>query len=164
MTAFDASSWIGTRNVRVTDAQLALLDQWDAGLGAIGVSTLWRHTGLFILPLTIQTAINANAKNSLEYTAPIPFKVVAIDVGCESAAGSAMVADIEKNPSGSPDTFATMTTGAVDIKTAAGDFVDLPVLDGAEDVAAGDQIRLVGTATGSGAVVGCTSLLVCYRL
>lgn len=164
MAAFVNAAWIGDRTVRPTDAQLTTLSNWAAGLGAVDVGFFWRHVGYFVLPLTIHTDPNNNTKYSLALTTKIPFKVVSIDVGCESAAGSAATADIEKNPEGAPDTWATMSTGAVDIKTGAGDYQNLPVLDGAEDVAEGDELRLAGVGTGAGAVVGTQALLHCFRL
>ena len=164
MAAFVNSAWIGARTVRPTEAILAKIGTTDTGLYNCGMEQLWRNAGYFTLPLAIYTAIDNNAKRSAELTARIPFKVVAIDVAVESAAGSACVADVEKNPTGSPDTYATMSTGAVDVKTLALQFVDLPVLAGAEDVAAGDQLQLVVTGTGAGAVVGAQALLHAFRL
>ena len=164
MTAFDNSSWIGARTIRPSAAQLAQIADYDTGLYKVGMDVFWRNAGYFPLQLSIATAIDATTKRSLELTARVPFKVVAIDVGVESAAGSACTADVEKNPSGSPDTYATMSTGAVDVLTLAGNFVNLPVLDGSEDVAAGDQLQLVVAATGSGAVVGSQAVLHCFRL
>ena len=164
MAAFNNAPWVGTRRVRPTDAQLLSMAATDTGLYKVGIDNFFRHGGYFVLPLVIYTAIDNNAKRSAELTARIPFKVIAIDVACESAAGSAAVADVEKNPTGSPDTYATMSTGAVDIKTLALQFVNLPVLSGAEDVEAGDQLQLVVTGTGSGAVVGAQALLHCLRL
>lgn len=163
MAVFDPTRWIAlTRTVFPTDAQLAAIGNWDAGLGAIGMENLWRHSFMFLLPLGIATAINNNTKSSLEFTAPFPFKVVACKAGVESAAGTTCTADLEKNPSGSPDTFATMA-GATDVKTAAGEFVDVPILDGAEDVDGGDQLRLTVVGGGAGAVVGAAAVLVCFR-
>lgn len=164
MAAFDASPWLGERTVRPTEAELQQIANRDTGLHGVGLDRFLRHLGLFVLPFSISTDPNNNTKNSLEFTAKFPFKVVGIHVGCESAAGSAATGDIQKNPTGSPDTFATMSTGAVDIKTAAGDFVDLPVLSGSEDIAYGDQLRFVVVGTGAGAVVGCRALLTCIRL
>jgi hypothetical protein len=164
MAIFDATPWLGARTVRPTDAQLLTLQRYDHALGDAGIALAWRHMGYFMIPFTIGTAINDNAKSSLEYTARIPFMVVGAEVGVESAAGSACIADIEKNPAGGADTFATMSTGAVDVKTGAAEFQNLPILDGAEEVAAGDQLRLTVTGTGAGAVVGANALLHCIRL
>jgi hypothetical protein len=164
MAAFSNSAWIGSRTVRPTEAQLTTIAQRDTGLFGVNMDFFWRHAGYFTLQFFCFTQPNDNAKRSIEFTAPIPFKVVKIDVGVESAAGTACVADIEKNPTGSPDTYATMSTGAVDVKTIVNNFVDLPVLNGAEDVAAGDQLQLVVTGTGAGAVVGGQAILHCFRL
>lgn len=163
MAAFDAAAFLGPRSVRPTDAQLLIVQRYDHAFGDAGIANAWRHMMYFTLAFTIGTAINANAKSSLELTARFPFKVIGAEVGVESAAGSACVADLEKNPSGGADTFATMSTGAVDVKTAAGEFQNLPILDGAEDVAYGDQIRLTVTGTGAGAVVGANAILHCMR-
>lgn len=164
MSVFDASAWVGSRTVRPTEAQLLQMGAYDPGLYKVGMDNLWRHVHYFTIPFTIGTAINANTKSSLELAARIPFKVVACDVGVESAAGSAATADLEKNPSGSPDTWATMSTGAVDVKTGAAEFQNLPILNGAEDIAVGDQLRLTVAATGAGAVVGANAIVHAFRL
>lgn len=164
MAVYDASQYLGDRNVRPNTTQLQAMEDADPGLYKCGMAALWRQVGYFQQHYTIHTDPNNNTKYSLAQTARVPFTVLAIDVGCESAAGSAATADIEKNPSGSPDTFATMSTGAVDIKTGAGDFVNLPVLAGAQDVRAGDELRLAVVGTGAGAVVGSQAVLHCLRL
>lgn len=164
MAVFDNAAWIGPRAIRPTEDQLERIENYDPGLYGVGLSALLRHLHYFPIHLDISTAIDANTKRSLEYTARFPFLVAKMEVGVESAAGSACTADIEKNPTGAPDTYATMSTGAVDVKTNAGNFLDLPVLDGAEEIAYGDQLQLVVAATGSGAVVGGKAILHCFRL
>lgn len=164
MAAFDASAWIGARQIRPTEAQLTQIANYDPGLYKVGMDALWRHVHYFVLTLLVATSANATTKYSLEMTARVPFKVVAAEVGVESAGGSACTMDLEKNPSGDPDTYATMSTGAVAVKAAAGSFVNLPILEDSEDVAAGDQLRVAVVGTDAGDVVGAVAQLHCFRL
>lgn len=164
MPAFNNVGWVGARRVRPTEAQLQQIAARDTGLYQVGMDVFWRAAGYFLLQFTVHTQANNNTKSSLALTARVPFKIVAVDVGCESAAGTAATADLEKNPSGTPDTFVTMSTGAVDIKTLAGDFVNLPVLAGSEDVEAGDELRLTVVGSSAGAVVGAQAIAHCFRL
>jgi hypothetical protein len=165
MAAFNAAAWLGSREIRPTEDQLEQIANVDPAFYKVGMDALMRHMHYFVLPLNRFTAVvDASTGYSLAHTARVPFKVVAIDVGCESAGGTTGTADVEKNPSGSPDTWATMSTGAVNVKAAAGDRVDLPVLDGAEDIDAGDELRLNMTGTGTGSIVGGQALLHCFRL
>lgn len=164
MAAFNNGQWIGDRAIRPTDEQLLRLQRMDHAFGDVGVALFWRSAGYFPIHFTVHTDPGNTTKSSLEYKARFPFKVVHVQYGCESAAGSAATADLQKNPAGSPDTWATMTTGANDIKTAAGEFVEGEILDGSEDVAYGDQLRLTVVGTGAGAVVGAQAIAHCFRL
>ena len=164
MAAFDSSPWIGARTVRPTEAQLQTLLDYARGMGDVPVANFWRHAGYFTISLSRFTAVSNTTAFSVAYTAKIPFKVVAMQVGCESAAATSATGDVQKNPAGDPDTWATMSTGAVDIKTGAGDAQDLPVLDGSEDFAAGDEIRLAILSGSAADVIGGQALLHCFRL
>lgn len=164
MAVFDSNPWLGNRRVRPSDEDLLTLARYDRAFGDVNVSLFWRYIGYFCIQLRVGAAIAAAGTfNSLELTARFPFKVVGIEAGCESSSTTTTTADIQKNPTGSPDTFATMA-GAVDVKTGAGEYQNVPVLDGAEDVEVGDQIRLQVVAVGAGAVVGSAALLHCFRL
>lgn len=164
MAAFNAAPWIGDRTIRPSDEVLDSIDKRDTGLYQCDMGKLWRNSGYFLLPMRIITTPNGNTKYSPEWTARFPFKVVAAEVACETSAGSGATVDLEKNPSGSPDTYATMSTGAVSVHSGAGDFQDLPILDGSEDVAYGDQLRIAGVGSGSGNVTGIVAFVHCFRL
>lgn len=164
MTAFDATQWVGSKTVRITDAQVAQMDRYDSGLGAIGVSALWRSAGMFMLPFTLAAAVNNATVVGLAQVARIPFKLVHLDVGCESAAGSTATLDLHKAVAATPTSFATMLEAAVDVQTAAGTMQAASVTDTKEDIAVGDHLRIVGIGGGSGAVVGSSGLAICYRL
>lgn len=162
MSTFDASAWIGNRTVRPTDAELTTLQNWARGLGDVPVAHFWRHSGFFEMDLSIAATVNAATVPSMIWTAKFPFKVVAAQVGVESAAGSAATLDVHVKPSGGA--FASIFTAAVDVKTGAGTAQDAAILDGSEDVAYGSQIKLVAIGTGAGAVVGSVAKLLCFRL
>lgn len=165
MTAYDGSALIGPRNVRPTAAQLATIADFDPGLfgGGVGLDNLLRHLHYFQIPLRIETAINANTKSSIAMLTRVPFKIVAMEVGVESAAGTTCTGDVEKAPAATPTVFATMSTGAVDVETGAGIMQNLPVLSGHEDVAQGDRLRCTFVAAGAGAVVGACAVLHAFR-
>lgn len=162
MSAFDASAWIGNRTVRPTDAELTTLQNWARGLGDVPVAHFWRHAGYFEVDLGIAATVNSATVAGLIWTAKFPFKVVAAQVGVESAAGSAATLDVQVKPSGG--SFASIFTAAVDVKTGAGTAQDASILSGSEDVAYASQIKLVAVGTGSGAVVGSAAKLLCFRL
>jgi hypothetical protein len=163
MSAFSAAAWIGSRLVRPTTAQLDQIGKYDAGLYQVGMDNLLRHLHYFVFRIGIGTTINANTVSSMAHLVRVPLKVVAMEVGCESAAGSACTGDVEKAAAATPTSFSTMSTGAVDVKTGAGVMQDLPVLSGHEDVEYGDRLRTTFAATGSGAVVGAQAVLHCFR-
>jgi hypothetical protein len=161
MAAFNNGPWLGARLVRPTEAQLQTIEDFEAGLGDAGVQRLWRHLQYFTQHLSIATTINNNTVVSLIAASRIPYKIVGIDIGCETAAASAD-GNIEKEPAAGGG-YTTMQEAVVDMQTGAGSYVAAVVTDGTEDVAFGDKVRLTVTA-GVGAVVGSQALLHCFRL
>lgn len=165
MAAFSNGAWIGSRTIRPTAAQIAQVKDRDPAFYGISMDKILTHMGYFILPLRIAAAVaDANTVSGLAVPALIPFKVVAIQVGVESAANTTALLDVQKSAAATPTSYATMSTGAVDVKTGAGTMQSLPVLDGAEDVEVGGRLKLVATGSGSGAVVGSFGILHAFRL
>jgi hypothetical protein len=163
MAAFDPSAFIGNRNVRPTEDQLATIEQWEAGLGDAAVQRLWRHLQYFTQHLHIAATINGGADISITNAARMPFKLVALDVGCEAAAASAD-ADLLWEPAGSTPGFTSLLEAVVDIQATAGVYDQSgQITDGKEDIAYGDKFHLSVTA-GAGNCTGAQALLHCFRL
>lgn len=162
MAAFDDSAWLGVREVRLTDAQLSTLTDWSRGIGNVDTGHAWRYAGFFILPLFVFSAVNDATVAGVAAVAPVPFKVVGAHAGVESAAGSAATAKLEVDRAGA-GSWGDLVEAAVDVKTDAATMQPLEITDGAEDIDAGDEIRLSVTGTGAGAVVGAQAQLLCYR-
>lgn len=166
MPAFDNAQWIGARTVRPSDAQFAQIRQRDPAFYGVGLDNFLRHLGYFqqVLPLGVAIA-GAAITNGMGVPQVIPCKIVAAQVGCEtSASATSTTGNVHKAPAATPTVYATMSTGPVDIKTGAGTLQTLPVLDGAENVAAGDRLRLQVVSVGAGAVVGSFGVVHCFRL
>tara|TARA_R110000824_G_scaffold54028_2_gene149067 strand:- start:21128 stop:21616 length:489 start_codon:yes stop_codon:yes gene_type:complete len=162
MAVYSAAAFIGDRTVRPTDAQLDILADYERGLGDPGVARLWRHQGYFTQYMAIATTVNGGALTSLNSPARIPYKVVAVDLGCESAASTG-VANIEREPAAGGG-YVSMQEATVDIAAVAGAYAQsADITDGQEDVAFGDNVRLTVTA-GAGDLVGAQALLHCFRL
>ena len=164
MSAFDASAWLGDRNVRPTDAVIQQIRNYDAGLYRCGLDQIVQHGGYFVLPLAVNADANATTKTGVAHEARIPFKVVGAEVGAEVAAVSAGTAMIEKAPAATPTTFGDLLEADVDIKTAIGVMQAGEGTDGEEDIAVGDRLRMSVTGIGSGALTGSVAHLHCFRL
>lgn len=164
MTAFDASAWIGSRAVRPTTAQLDQIANYDAGLYQVGMDNLLRHLHYFTQELQVAAAVNNATVTGPAKIARVPFKCVAVDCVCESAAGSACTVTVEKALAATPTSYASMLEALVDVKTAAGIAQAGSVTSTKEDFAAGDRFRVSVVGTGAGAVVGAMALMHCFRL
>lgn len=164
MAAFDASAWLGARAVRPSTVELAELGRVGPAFFNINLENILRHLHYVAIPLGVASAVNAATVNGLAFPCPFPIKVVGFSVGCESAAGSAATAILAKAPAATPTTFATMLDAAQDIKTAAGYMQDAVILNGAENCAVDDNLRIQVTGTGAGAVVGTAGIVHAFRL
>lgn len=162
MATFNDGPWLGSRTVRPTDAQLTKIDNWDRGLGDIGISNLWRHAHYVVLHFSISATINNATVEGIAVPLRVPLKVVGGDVGCESAAGSAATGMFEVDPLGG-GSFEDLCEADVDILTDVKTMKPVAITDGKEDRAATDEIRLSITGTGAGAVVGAIGTLHCFR-
>ena len=161
MAAFNSALFIGAREVRPTDAQILIIEQFEAGLGDAGVARLWRHLHYFVQHVAIAATINGGTVTSLNAASRVPYKLVGVDLGCEAAASTA-VANIEKEPAAGGG-YATMMEATVDIAGAVGAYIGTgEVTDGQEDVEIGDKVRLTVTA-GAGDCTGAQALLHCIR-
>lgn len=163
MSTLDASAYLGAHFVRPTDAELTNVSNFDPALYRCRMDNILRGLGYFVLQLTLAAAVNNATVNGLSQVARIPFKVVGIDVGVESAAGTACTGDVKKALAAAPTSFTSMLTAAVDTKTGAGTMQATAITSGTEDVEVGDLLRLTEIGTGAGAVVGSTATLHCFR-
>lgn len=162
MAAFDASQYLGDRDIALTAAELAEIDNKQFALFQVNLSKLLRGAAFFTIPLRLATDPNNNTVTGVALPALIPFKVIGVQIGAKTAAGSACTGIIEKDPLGG-GAFATMMNAALDIFTDVGTMQQGVILDGAEDIAVGDELRLSITGTGAGAVTGANALLLCLR-
>ena len=163
MATFDASAFLGDRAIRATEAQLETIRNQDPGLYRAGLENLIRHLHYFTIDLSTATA-NSNTKKSVAYVARMPFKVVGVEHGCLSAASTTATSGLEKAPAATPTIFATMQSSLTDIKTAAPVAQAGAILDGAEDFAVGDVLRLSVVSGSAANVVGSNSIVHCFRL
>lgn len=163
MSAFDNAAWIGTRAVRPTDAQLAQIAQRDTGLYQVNMDYFWRHAGYFQQQLSIAATISSTTVEGISTIARVPFKVVAVDLGVETSAGSAATGMVEKALAATPTTWTDLLEADVDVHTGLKVMQAGSVTSGKEDFAAGDRFRASFTATG-GAIVGNRIVMHCFRL
>lgn len=163
MAEFDNAEYIGDHTRQFTQDQLDTLRGYSKGLGYVPLAAFVRNPpSLFPVELNPVAAPNDNSKDSLVWTAPFPVKVVAIDVGCGAAGGSAATADVQVNRAGAG--YASVLDAAEDIKTGAGTLQRVAPEDGEEDVDYGDLIKAVFVGTGAGAVTAAKAILWCRML
>ncbi len=165
MSNYNNAQDIGNHNVRPSADVLATMERYDSGMGKVGHARMHDQPASFIcIPLFPTAVANANAKESLPVLLPFGLKILAIDLGCLSAAGSAAVADIHAGVVGGA--FATILDAPEDIKTGAGAFSRITPLTTAVEqaYAAGKAVKLIVTGTGAGDVLGAAAYLWCQRL
>jgi hypothetical protein len=152
MAVIEYASVIGDRRNARTAEQLANLAAYDTGLGRSGLEVVAQYPcALYESFHFVATAVNNNTVNSVQYPQPWPIKVWAMDVACESAAGSAATVDVRKDDG----TNASILSAAVDVKTAAGTAQRAyPESGGKELFNFGDKMTIRAIGTGAGAVVG----------
>jgi hypothetical protein len=161
MAVFDAGAYLGAHFVRPTEDQLTKIANYDSAFGAIGLATLWRGTGFFVLPLLSIGGPNNNTYQGAGYVARVPFKVVGVDCAYESTAGASLTLDLLKKPSGGA--YASMLEAPVNVFATAKVGVAGSVTNGKEDIEVGDSLQLQGVGGAGGAAIGCQALVYCYR-
>lgn len=151
MAAIDYTPAIGNRRNARSSAQIDSIRDYDGGLGRNGLDVVaeW-PCALYESFHYVATAVNANTVNSVKYPQPWPVKVWAVDVACESAAGSAATVDVRKDDGSD----ASILAAAQDVKTAAGTAQRAYPEEGQEEFAFGDKMYIRAVGTGAGAVVG----------
>lgn len=162
MTAFENAPYFGDHNFMPSAADWATVAQKDAAFYNAGLAKL-QHAALFTIPLVVASTVNGATVVGAAETARFPFKVVGVEFSCESSAGSAATARLEKAESSAPTTFATMMESNRDIHTGVGYGQEGEITDTKVDFDVGDRVRLSVTATG-GIVVGSRALVYAYRL
>lgn len=104
---------IGDFTTRPTVAQLAIIADYDKGLGSPGMDTFIRQpAGLFAIDLYVITTANNTGKSSAKVHAPFPLQIWGIEAGCESCAATTGTLDVQVND-------VTILDAAEDVKTGA---------------------------------------------
>lgn len=154
MATFDESPYVGARLVAFSAAELLELHRaGPAVFPSVNLDKL-KHLGTFAVALEIAAAVDNATVAGGVWEAKFPVKVIHMDASVESAAGSAATLDVHLALAATPTTFATMTLGAVDVKTGVPYPQALPFTSGKENLEVGDRLKAVAIGTGSGAVVG----------
>lgn len=161
MAVFDAGKYLGPHFVRPTDAQLLAIENYDAAFGAIGLATLWRGTGFFVMSLSCVGGPNNNTYDGCAFGAPVPLKVVGADFAFESTAGATLTLDLLKKPVGGA--FASMLEAPVNPFASPKVPFAGQITNGKEDFEVGDQMQLRGVGGAGGAAIGCQARIYCFR-
>lgn len=171
MAEFSNGAWIGNFNVAIdgwptlaTDSRYDRLKRYDPALGSA------RHHDMHATPasfyqidLYVITTANNNTVNSCDFSAPWPFKILAADVGCETAASDAGTVNILIDPAGGTS-YVTILDAAEDVKTGAGVGQRVAPEVDSEDVAYDASIRIAQVASTAANMIGGQAHLYVQRL
>lgn len=171
MAQFNNGFWIGNHSVAVggwpdleADSAYDRLKQYDSALGAVGHADMHaRPASFFVIDLYVLTTANNNAKDSCDISAPWPFRLLAADVGCETAGGTTGTVDILVDPAGGT-TYASILDAAEDVKTAAGVSSRVAPEDGSEEIAYNAALKIRQTSGSAANMVGGQGHLYCQRM
>ena len=165
MAKFNNARYFVPDNLRVSEAELLKIDDYDASHGRAGRG---RHaeypTALIPLELADGIAVSSGSNtDSIVWVAPFPCEIIAFEAGVVSSAGSASTFDLLHEPEGSTPGFTSILDAAVDVHAVAGVMATDAVTDGSEGLAKGDKVKGNFASVG-GAVAGGKARLWVRRL
>lgn len=153
--------FIGRHYRKLTAAALETLRSYTKGLGYVPLhETLNFPPSIFPIEITLATEPNNTEVESIPVKIPFPVKVWAIDFACKTAAGTTLVLSIHRQVAGA-GAFALIHTAVQDVKTGANAFQRVTPTEAGALLDYTDEIKLIATATGAGAVTGSKAILWC---
>lgn len=148
----------------VSDAELAVLEQYNGVLGYPNLGRYLALLGLFAFSLPGADAGASATGDGPAWVAPFPCEIRAAQVVSVASAGATGTLDVHKAAAATPTTFASIQTAATDTKTGLGVYQTASLDDTKNVLAQGDRVRLRSASGAGGSLTGNTVLLWVKRL